>query len=259
VHVGRGPEGVAVNPAGTKAYVANSDSSTVSVINTATNAVTATIAVPAIHDPDVSYFPCGVAVNPAGTRLYMTAGSGMVGKLFAINTATNTITATVPEDHVFGVAVNPAGTRVYITATSPSLVDVINTATSTSAAVVHVGDDPMGVAVNPAGTNVYVANSGSNTVSVINTGTNTVVNTVNVGNSPSGIAIGGRTLPPGAAFSAYPIRGRVPITVSFTDKSTESPSAYHWNFGDGGTSKDPNPTHKYNEALKLALKNPDLI
>jgi len=56
VNVGSGPIGVAVNPAGTKAYVANSDYNTVSVIDTATNTVTATV--------NVGSSPYGVSVTP---------------------------------------------------------------------------------------------------------------------------------------------------------------------------------------------------
>lgn len=85
VDVGTFPDGVAVNPAGTFVYVANSSSTNVSVINAATNAVVAMVA--------VGSEPIGVAVNPAGTFVYVAnEGSDNVS---VINTATNTVTATV--------------------------------------------------------------------------------------------------------------------------------------------------------------------
>ena len=43
MNVGYSPKGVAVNPNGTKVYVANWNSNTVSVIDTATNTVTETV------------------------------------------------------------------------------------------------------------------------------------------------------------------------------------------------------------------------
>jgi YVTN family beta-propeller protein len=45
VSVGSSPQGVAVNPAGTRVYVANAGSNSVSVIDTATNTVVATVSV----------------------------------------------------------------------------------------------------------------------------------------------------------------------------------------------------------------------
>jgi YVTN family beta-propeller protein len=53
-----------MNPSGSRAYVTNLFSSTVSVINTATNAVIATV--------PVGIGPVGVAVAPNGGRVYVT-------------------------------------------------------------------------------------------------------------------------------------------------------------------------------------------
>ena len=58
--VGDTPYGVAVSPEGTKAYVTNADSNTVSVINTTNNTVTATV--------PVGDFPYGVSVNPSRNK-----------------------------------------------------------------------------------------------------------------------------------------------------------------------------------------------
>jgi PKD repeat protein len=48
-----------------------------------------------------------------------------------------------------------------------------------------------------------------------------------------------------AAFTANPTSGNAPLVVLFTDKSTGNPSVYMWNFGDGGTSRNPSPAHTY--------------
>jgi PKD repeat protein len=50
---------------------------------------------------------------------------------------------------------------------------------------------------------------------------------------------------PTADFSATPLYGRVPLTVQFTDLSTESPTSWLWDFGDGSSSTEQNPTHVY--------------
>jgi PKD repeat protein len=50
---------------------------------------------------------------------------------------------------------------------------------------------------------------------------------------------------PVANFSASPITGSVPLTVTFTDLSTYNPTSWLWNFGDGTTSSLQNPSHIY--------------
>ena len=51
--------------------------------------------------------------------------------------------------------------------------------------------------------------------------------------------------PPVANFTATPTSGTAPLTVQFTDESTNSPTSWNWTFGDGGTSTLQNPTHTY--------------
>jgi PKD repeat protein len=52
-----------------------------------------------------------------------------------------------------------------------------------------------------------------------------------------------------ADFSALPTSGFEPLTVSFTDQSTSSEEivSWDWDFGDGNTSTEQNPTHVYYE------------
>jgi PKD repeat protein len=56
---------------------------------------------------------------------------------------------------------------------------------------------------------------------------------------------------PVAAFDFTPSSGKSPLTVKFTDKSTGSPTAWAWDFGDGfnttdsGTSTDQNPSYEF--------------
>jgi len=60
------------------------------------------------------------------------------------------------------------------------------------------------------------------------------------------ITVGGAG--PVAGFSASPTSGTAPLVVTFTDTSTGSPTAWTWDFGDGTTGSDENPTHTYNSA-----------
>ncbi len=157
-------------------YITNERDSTVSVLDTATNTVTATV--------PVGTGPIGVAVSPDGARVYVTLqGSNAVS---VISAATNTVTATMPVGlGPIGVAVSPDGARVYVTNSDSNAVSVINAATNTVTATVPV---PFGLAVSPDGARVYVANGVSHAVMVISTATNAVTATVPVGHAP--IALG---------------------------------------------------------------------
>ena len=50
---------------------------------------------------------------------------------------------------------------------------------------------------------------------------------------------------PVASFTANITSGPDPLTVNFTDTSTNSPTSWLWSFGDGYTSSDQNATHTY--------------
>ncbi len=52
---------------------------------------------------------------------------------------------------------------------------------------------------------------------------------------------------PVADFSATPLNGNAPLAVQFTDQSTNA-TAWLWDFGDGGSSTQKNPSHIYQSA-----------
>jgi PKD repeat protein len=50
---------------------------------------------------------------------------------------------------------------------------------------------------------------------------------------------------PGTYYTGSPACGMAPLTVTFTDYTTNDPTAWSWTFGDGGTSTARNPVHTY--------------
>ena len=104
IPVGSDPWAVALNPAGTVAYVTNFSSGTVSVVNTSTGTVTATVT--------VGSEPWGVAVDPVLPVAFV---ANLGGGVSVVNTSTNTVTATIGAGAgPYGVAFNPAGTDAYV-------------------------------------------------------------------------------------------------------------------------------------------------
>ena len=169
------------------AYITNYGSNDVSVIDTETNTVTATV--------NVGNNPTGVAVTPDGTNVYV-ANQGTTGTVSVIDTTNNTVTSKVNVGNSpWGVAVNPAGTKVYVAHQGGSNdVFIIYTANNTVETRVRVGSNPSGVAVTPDGTKVYVTNSGKSnspgkTVTVIDTKDNNNLTTLTVGSTPLGVAV----------------------------------------------------------------------
>src|SRR5207249_1505433 len=90
--------GIAINPAGTRAYAGLGNGS-IAAIDTTTNAVIATV-------PLGGASPFTIAINPSGTRAYVTTqGPPSVS---VIDTASNTVITTIAlSSGANGVAVNP--------------------------------------------------------------------------------------------------------------------------------------------------------
>ncbi|MEI6752953.1 MAG: FISUMP domain-containing protein [Paludibacter sp.] len=191
------------------AYVSNQGNNTVSVINTSTNTVTATV--------NVGNTPSGVSISPDGKKVYVSNGGS--NTVSVINTATNTVTSTIAVgSSPYGICVSPDGSKVYVANEVSSNVSVINTATNTVLATVAAGSHPNGISISPDGSKVYVVNWGNNNVNVINTATNTVTATITVGNGPFGVCVS----PDGS--KAY-VTNRNSNTVSVINTATNTVTA----------------------------------
>ncbi len=59
---------------------------------------------------------------------------------------------------------------------------------------------------------------------------------------------------PVASFSASSRSGKAPLTVTFKDTSTGSPTAWRWSFGDGAVKASKNPIHTYSKAGSYTVK-----
>lgn len=186
-------------PCAVRAYVSNADSNDVSVIDTTSNTVVATV--------PVGTSPFGVAVAPGGARAYV--ANAFSSDVSVIDTSANIVVATVTlNSSPYGMALTPDGSRAYVTNPASNAVTVLDTASNTVVATIPVGNVPYGVAIAPDGARAYVTNNQADSVSVIDTSGNIVIATVSVGTFPYGIAL----TPDGAhAYVANEFSGDVSV------------------------------------------------
>ena len=197
-------EGIAIN--GSFAYVADTQTNTVVVIDTGSNTI--------VGSPiPVSSGATNIAITPDGKSAYVTGNSGVsvIDTQKAQNPATqasalvNTITFSGPtfSSATTGIAFTPDGKFAYVAQFNGGTVSVINTATGAVVGSPIVADTvvgpagPMGIAISPDGKSAYVTTWLDKTVAVIDTQkaqtpatqASAVVNTLTVGLQAGGIAI----------------------------------------------------------------------
>jgi YVTN family beta-propeller protein len=193
------------------AYVAGFEAGTVTVIDTATNTVVATV--------PVGVGPFGVAATPDGRRVYVT-NSGGPYSVSVIDTATNAVVATVPATPTpLGVAVAPDGRFAYALIDGTGVAYAIDTATNAVAAsaAIDPGAGAISIAVTPDGRFAYIANAFLNSVSVLDTAANAVTAAVPVGSFPFDVAV-----TPDGRFAYVANRASTDNALSVIDTGTQA-------------------------------------
>ena len=174
--------------------------------------------------------------NPVHT--YLTQGTYTVS--LTVTNAAGSNTNTIPNYVTVNRASPPAAsfTANTTSGTVPFTVNFTDTSSnSPSAWAWTFGDGDWTTAQNP--THTYLT-PGTYTVSLTVTnygGSNTY--------SAQNIITANKALAPEISFTANATSGTVPLAVAFTDTSTNTPSAWTWSFGDGGTSTLQNPVHTF--------------
>ena len=181
IFLGTSPASVAINPAGTRAYVASGstgDSEQVQVIDTATQNISATVPIHGDAGWAIGWNPAAaIAVSPDGTRVYVTSLFRVAIDTFnhdsvsVIDTATNTVIGdpiTVDFEPV-ALVVSSDGKRVYV-GNGNGTVSVIDTTRNAVTATIPVGSFSIaGLALSPDGSRLYVTDQMGGKVAVIAT------------------------------------------------------------------------------------------
>jgi YVTN family beta-propeller protein len=183
---GVGSGDIAFNPSGTRAYVTNETTDMLDVINTDNNTVMPSIA--------VGNQPRAVVVNTSGTRAY-TGNTIAPYTISVVNLVTGVDTSDVSStnlDRPENLGIDPSGAKVYAAnfgaSAGGTTVGVLD-AGNDSVGSVTVGTTPTSVMVTPSGARAYVTDRDSSSLSIIDTATSTNVGTVSLSFSPQHIAI----------------------------------------------------------------------
>jgi len=175
---------MALTPDGSKLYVV-SGSTNISVVDTETNTVVATIPLVIVKSPSA------IAITPDGRYIYLIFRriSGNTHRIDVLDTSTNSIITTVPINDISvwalnDLAITPDGSEIYVSTISPDKLIVISAATNTVVDLISLvgAGYPVGVAITPDGKRAYAANRENGTVSIIDIVTRTMMATIPVSN-----------------------------------------------------------------------------
>jgi len=200
IPIGQIPTGVAINATGSRAYVTNQGSASVSAIELATNQILNTI-------PVTGRAPGVVAVTPGDRGLYVTTTAD---EAYFINLATRTIddrllvTVDGPPN---GLAFSPDGSQLYVSTVTGSVFEC-DRATARIERRLYVGGRPQGIAVSPDGTELYVANETTDSSGGLD------IWSLTTGRPIARVAIGGR----GFALAVTPDGAEIYVTQSLAGR-----------------------------------------
>jgi YVTN family beta-propeller protein len=186
VDIGRTPGFVTVRPDGAFAYVAGRAAGVVTVVETNSNKVVATIPIP---DGPPQY----LAFDPDGKRLYVSVFNDpdrSINEVAILDTTTNTVKAKIKVGtRPYALAVTPDGRQLYVPNHGDGTVSVIDTATEQLVTTITVKPNPHWVEFSEDGTRAYTANHESNLITVLDTASHTVVAEIPVQKSPHSVAV----------------------------------------------------------------------
>ncbi len=238
-------------PSNSKIYVVNSGNNNVSVIDSRTNSVIATI--------PVGNNPACMGINSAGTKGYVENDGDSTISIIDLNS--NSVINTIPfsagdcsgivynstnnrfyiakhnngpisvydastdtyitEIAITGVledlALNPNGSKLYVAVRNVSPnnnITIIDTASNTVSTSIPVSYEPTGVAINSTNTRIYVTGSDTNLVNVYDASTNSLITSTVVGNQPNTVRT---SITAGKIYTL----GNSSDTISILDDSTD--------------------------------------
>ena len=178
ITVGSTPTGIAIDPAGTTAYVANQGSSSLGIVDIASSTQVFTV--------NLTSNPFATAVSPNGQRAYVTTNAN---KVYVINTATRTIVDSVATGSTpNSISFSRDGSRFYVANAHSGTVSEVNAATNVVTRNFNVGGVPQEVVASRDGSRLYVSNEDGR-VDVVSLPAGTVGTPIQLGVGAFGMAL----------------------------------------------------------------------
>jgi 6-phosphogluconolactonase len=233
-----GAEGMAVDPAGRFAYVANLMSNGTDTANIAMFTIDSNTGVLIPTTPatvPTGFFPQGIAIDPLGRFVYTANSDSNTVSMFTINPTTGILAPTTPASVAAGwspgfVTVHPSDKFVYVSNQDDDSISMytIDSATGvltpTTPATVPAGPSPFGVTVDPSGKFAYVPDAYSQPNNTVwqftvdpNTGVLTSNGPVTAGNGSTSVAVD-----PATRFAYVVNRNDDTVSMFTIDPSTGS-------------------------------------
>lgn len=180
ITVGTRPRALVWDAVGGKLFVANYASSTVSVVDGATNGLIGTV--------NTGPYPYALCLDSIDRRVYVANSGG--NSVTVIDAVTHEVVTTVPVGmSPQAICWNAANNKVYVANKNSATVTVIDGASSGVLATVPVDSSPLALVWCRTANAIYTANFARNNVTVIDGSSNNVVTTINVGYAPAALAL----------------------------------------------------------------------
>lgn len=224
VPVGASPRGIVISPDGTKVYIANSGSDSISVLDTMTKEVTNTIFLGlgvgpeglaitpdgrflisanrvsnniSLIDPDtyriIKHIPVGmsplrVSVSPWGDWAFVT--NSRSDDLMIVSLIAKQVVSSISmRPRPIGVKSSPSGDEIFISCHDSDVIQVVDSNLKKVVGSLPTNRGPIDMVLDRRRGRIYVANAKSNDVSVLVESMNMKEATIPVGESPNALAL----------------------------------------------------------------------
>jgi len=183
IEIGPHPAHVIVDANGSRAFVTDSETSTLQIVDLNRRSVVALV--------PTGRFPHGMRMSPDGREIAVANVEDDSVSIVDVMAAKELVRIPVGKAPV-QVAYTSDGKRLFVSLRDEDAVAIVDLASRRKTGSIAVGDGPIQLFMTPDGRYIYVANEGTaqvpaNTVSVIDTGSLRVIRTIPAGRGPHGL------------------------------------------------------------------------